>query len=782
MAISTWFGTPALPAEQQASAASSAEASRFSRRLFLLLGAIALIYALLAGLRTVSDPDLGWQLASGRWVAQHHQVFSVDVFSFTANGQPWIYPAGAGLLFYAAFLLGGYGLISWMGAAVCAGTVALLLRRGSAFSAAIVILGMPLIAARATPRADMFTLLLFAAYLSILWQYYQTSRAPLWSLPILMVLWVNLHLGFIAGLGLIGGFVALELLQMFSAGTRREAIARLKRAWPWYIATGFATLVNPWGWNLYRAILRQNSAMELHSQRIVEWSHARWSWSGPIKALSLFNARDSLTFMLVVVIVAAVAALLQRRPGLSALLLLAMYETTRHIRMEGLTGCVAVVVGGSVLFAAVPQLRGWIPKPRWRAALALACVAFFAILATVRTYGLVSNHAYYASYSTSNFGPGLSWWFPQRAVEFIRRENLPGQIYNTYDFGGYLDWTLVPKYPVYFDGRAIPFGTERFARESQLLGSSVDSPVWQEEADRYNINTLLIPLATGEIVHDRLKEFCYSSIWKPVYLDEISLVLVRNTPQNADVIKRLGLECAIAPLPPTAENNAQSFYQWLNSAYALGSLGRTSEALTASNKALAIYPDSPQLRWIRGDIFYGRQRRAEAEQEWLADLALEPGNSAVWFRLADLYQEQDRAADALNAYREAARLSPDAALKTRALVKLAQLYLQTGNPKQALQTLDEILQSAPPALSQATTGRSLKFDTDQGRAAAWRAMGDLQKATSFEEQAVQLDPDAADAWSHLARLYQQQGRTADQQRAEARAASLAASQPHEQPH
>ena len=161
--------------------------SALQRRLFLLLACIALVYAFLAGLRTVSDTDLGWQLATGRWVAQHYSVPSTDVLSYTAAGQPWIYPVGAGLIFYAAYLLGGYALISWIGAAACVGTVALLLRRGSAVSAGIAILAVPLIAYRTAPRADMFTVVLFAAFLSLLWENYQTGHARLWLLPLLMV-------------------------------------------------------------------------------------------------------------------------------------------------------------------------------------------------------------------------------------------------------------------------------------------------------------------------------------------------------------------------------------------------------------------------------------------------------------------------------------------------------------------------------------------------------------------------------------------------------------------
>src|SRR6516164_11439276 len=85
----------------------------FERRWFLVLACIALVYALLAGLRTVADYDTGWQVATGRWVVQHHHVPSVDVLSFTAQGQPWIYPVGAGVIFYLVFLIGGYALLSW---------------------------------------------------------------------------------------------------------------------------------------------------------------------------------------------------------------------------------------------------------------------------------------------------------------------------------------------------------------------------------------------------------------------------------------------------------------------------------------------------------------------------------------------------------------------------------------------------------------------------------------------------------------------------------------------
>ncbi|HUI84323.1 MAG TPA: tetratricopeptide repeat protein [Candidatus Binatia bacterium] len=773
----TWLGSPTLPAHQGSAGAASARGPLLGRRLFLALAAVALVYTFLAGLRTIVDPDLGWQMATGRWIALHHHTFSTDVFSYTASGRPWIYPVGSGLLFYAIYLLGGYTLLSWVGAAACVGTVALLLRRGSAFTAAIAILAVPLIAERTTPRAEMFTVMLFAAYLSVLWQYRETGRAPLWCLPVLMIAWVNLHLGFIAGLMLIGGFIGLEFLDMVSASRRREALERLRRSVPWYAVTAAATLINPWGWGLYQAIIRQDRAMAQHSQLITEWASVRWNWSGSIPGFSQQPLQNTFTLLMLVVVIAVLAALWERQAGAAILLVGAMYESMRHIRMEALTACIVVVVAGAMLSAAVPRLSFRIADRRMRAIVALAAAVVFAALAVVRAAGYVTNRIYLASNSLSSFGTGPAWWLPQRAAEFLEREKLPANVFNSYMEGGYLIWKLGPQYRDYIDGRAIPFGGEAIEHERELLATSLDSPMWQQEADRYDIRTVIIPLEGNEIAFDQLQDLCYGSNWRPVYLDELAIILLRRKPDNEDLISRLQVTCPTVPLPATPlDHSARSFPQWVNSAYMLMVLRRNAEALTAANNGLQIFPDSARLHRVRGNILYGLYRRSEAEQEWLTALSLSPGDRAadasVWSRLAELYEQQDRTADAIHAWQETVRLTPDPTLKPRSLVKLARLYLGSGKAKAALQALDEAVRSAPPPMLEAGGGRSFSFDVAQGRAAAWRSLGDLQQATAFEEQAVQLDPDAADAWSHLAKLYQRQGRVADERRAEERASAL----------
>src|SRR5258708_4431055 len=238
-----------------------------------------------------------------------------------------------------------------MGAAASGGRVALLMRRDNIASLILAIIAAPLIANRTQPRAEMFTTVLFAAFLSLLWRHYRThgERSALWLLPVLMVAWVNLHLGFVAGLALCGAYVLLELLELPFPETRAAAVARLRRAWPWLGLTGVATLANPWGAHIFTALLRQARAQSLHTSWVVEWESVRPSWGSLRQALDLSDPQSSFWWLLAIAIVCAAIALWRKRFGAAVLLLAASYLAIQHVRLQALFACIAVVVGGAIL-------------------------------------------------------------------------------------------------------------------------------------------------------------------------------------------------------------------------------------------------------------------------------------------------------------------------------------------------------------------------------------------------------------------------------------------------
>lgn len=833
----TWVGKP----------------SRFERRLFFILAAVALVYAFLAGLATVGDPDFGWLLARSRWIAQHHHVLSTDVLSYTVPDADAVYPALGGLALYWIYLLGGYSLLSWTCALACAGTVALLLRRGSVVSAAIAILTVPFIAMRMAPRAELFALVIFAAYVSLLWQHHETGRARLWLLPLLMVLWVNVHFSFFSGFGLLAAFVVVELLEFpFGVDRRLQAISRLKREIPWFLATAAVTIVNPWGWRIYQETIHFTTSTL--GVRVNEWVPLHWNWTNSLTSFSLRSTNDLIHLLFGIALLAVALALLQLRWGAAFLLLAALYQSSRHFRMMPLASCLLVVVAGAVLSPALQSIRSRISSPRLRTILASAAVVCFAAIAVVRAADVVTNYHYLSERNLSTFGAGLSGWFPRRAAEFIENQNLRGEVFNTYSEGGYLLWALGPERRDYIDGQETTFGT-LLQHEADMRSAPLDSEAWQKEADRYGINTIVFPLTMDEVSLARLNSDCRSQQWRPVYFDEVSIVFVRRTPATEDLIRRFEVDCATAPLPrDPLPLNAASFNQWIDAARLLWALGRNAEALPAIDKAMAIFPDNAHAHWYRGQILYALQRQSDAEEEWrralalapreitpwaslpdfqatlwsslaelyrrqertpdaiqalrnviklssdsslklqsmadlgalylaegqdadaekqwLAALSLAPQESSIWYSLADLYQRQQHFPQAIHAAQQAVQFAPDATAKSQALMKLALLYLRTRQPQQALQALDQVASTAPPDLLAASGRRNFSFDLAQARAATYMALGNIPQATSFEEEAVKLDPDAPDAWSHLARLYQRGGRVADQQLAEHRANAL----------
>ena len=199
------------------------------------------------------------------------------------------------------------------------------------------------------------------------------------------------------------------------------------------------------------------------------------------------------------------------------------------MRMEALAACIVIVVAGSVLHTAFLPLEARLPTPRLRTVLAISFTALFAVIAGMNSADIVTNRRYLVRNDVATFGAGMGWWFPERAAAFLEKENIPGEIFNTYDQGGFLLWRLGEHHRDYIDGRAIPFGLDIFLLQQELMQAPLDSPLWQQTAARYNINVFLLPLSRLHMTPLlRLKDFCQSRNWRPVYLDEVSAVFVRR--------------------------------------------------------------------------------------------------------------------------------------------------------------------------------------------------------------------------------------------------------------
>jgi tetratricopeptide (TPR) repeat protein len=302
------------------------------------------------------------------------------------------------------------------------------------------------------------------------------------------------------------------------------------------------------------------------------------------------------------------------------------------------------------------------------------------------------------------------------------------------------------------------------------MWSKPDSKTWQEEITSYNINTVVLALTRYDgLPPSLLFDLCNSSLWSPVYLDERSAVFVRRSPGNAALIQRFPVNCATASLPSAVMGggHAEEFNTWTDTAITLAALERNAEAQAAFQKALAIDPNVASLHRNYADLLFAMGRLDESEQEYLTAIQLQP-SADTWGALAHSYMKRDRVLAATGAMEHEAQFSPRPYLTWQ---DLGYIYLQLQQPENALRVLDQAARSTPAALKAADNG-FFEFKVAQGQAAAWQALGNMERATAYQEQAANLQPNVPALWRRLAQFYQLSGRPADAQRAMAHAAAL----------
>jgi tetratricopeptide (TPR) repeat protein len=689
-----------------------------TKRLHLGLAFLALAYALVAGLKTVVDFDLGWQMATGRYLLAHHAIPRTALFSYTASGVEWVYPVFSGVLFYLLYQLGGYAAISWLCALACVGCVAVLIYKRSLWAVALALLAVPVFASEIMPRASLFTMVLFTCFGRILAQHFEDRPAPLWLLPLLMLLWVNLHTGFVAGYALMAAYLTVEALELPFISRRAASISRLKQAAPWLTFAALITLLNPWGIRIFVAIGRQQSVIRGQSVTLEEWEPVQLA--GAIHELGWRAPESARWWLLGCGVVLAAVCLWRTRVGPAIVLLLAVFAYLRHQRMEGPCIILICLIGGSV--------------PWRRTNFAFGIASFLAVLVAVRSFDLMTNRTYLGSGVVTSFGPGPSWWLPEKATEFLLQNHLPAQVFSNFNLGSYLVWRVGDRYPDFADGRYLPFA-ERLIEQQRLLTSlPLDSPEWTQAAETYHINVVIFPLsrifALGEFP---LLADCASTHWAPIYMDVSAIIFQRKALKYEPAV-----DCQTENLLAGEESpdNTIRYEKLANASAIYSQLGRLTEAWDAAEQAEHIYSGDMSLYFVKAQTAVAARQFDEAEQQLRAALSIKQ-TDAGWYNLALLYITEHRLPEAVEALRNSAHLSRQSYARQ---LLIARIYLQQQQSQSALDALAHAARSDPFGSSDAPAAAEFRAQVAEGQAAALMQLRQTQRAVELQRFAVQQTP------------------------------------------
>lgn len=180
--------------------------------------------------------------------------------------------------------------------------------------------------------------------------------------------------------------------------------------------------------------------------------------------------------------------------------------------------------------------------------------------------------------------------FPEAATSFILKNSPSGNIFNNFNWGGYLIWRLYPDYKVFIDGRTL--STKAFINYTHILWNGSEA---KSLFDYYGIKVIIIPGLspfTGEL-YELVNILKNDEQWHLVFADETAMVFVRGA-ENHDIIRRFSLPKAeaythvIKQAEYKLRTGIQSPYLWLALERAYREKGLIHEAMQAHENVLKL--------------------------------------------------------------------------------------------------------------------------------------------------------------------------------------------------
>jgi len=459
------------------------------------------------------EPDTLWQIRTGQWTLDHARVPTVDVYSYTANGKPWVSMQWLSQIIYAlTFNAGGWRAMAVLAAASSAaiiGIICFYLLRYLRFSAAIActVLTAAAIAPHFTARPHVFSYVLLAIWMISLLDAYDDEKydlPPLLALAPLMILWANIHGSFTFGLLLLYIFSICCLYHNFA----KRDFAKCRRVLIVAAITTACAAVTPYG--IKPAFM---------TTTLVNMKFAS-NYTTELRSPDFHESTLGLAFFIAIIL--AIAGLGVRLGGARLISFgLAAAAGLRYARALYMFFVLAPLVLARPAARALPYLA-----PQSTGAEGSGDGATDPLLALLRKYAavLLAGSLALAVLGTasiwrrSDIAPPPSIT-PAAAIDFVKRNNITGNVFNNQQFGGYLIWSGIP---VFIDGRLEVYGDAFLRKYAQTIGLADVAQAFAV-LDEYDVKwTLLNPR------EPLVGALAQSAAWEKVYADADTVVFVRR--------------------------------------------------------------------------------------------------------------------------------------------------------------------------------------------------------------------------------------------------------------
>jgi hypothetical protein len=462
---------------------------------FLLMFFSVLLFFFLPPL----DTDFGWHWRYGHYIWQNQSVLKTNTFTVLNKGYYWPQSFhGYQLTTYVVYSLLGQMGLSLANGVLMVGVFLLLYivldkKLFSAWLVFLLMVGTSWYILWQGWRAQVLSLFLTLALLVIL-----KSKKIWMSIP-LFLLWVNIHGGFVLGLAILGIYL---LLDMAVSWAKKKQLIINKSIRRFIIGTGsvLVTLINPYGIEIWRETWRHMSVPL--DKLIAEWTPPPLLWQ-----------------YLMGIIIAMVLAVLIKIKKKSFWLIFYFFVCAVffYLGFIGRRFVLYFFLFAGLFFASLVSVKKWDSNINYQSigkAIVLASL-FFGI--TYRLPNTISTTSSWDRYCK----PPKGTQQPCKVVEYIKDNDLSGNFFNAYEWGGFLVWQL-PESQFFVDGRMPAWETASGESPYTIYLHLIQArDGWEQVMDSYNIDYLLI--GSGTFLDLAVKDNS-SRNWQELIRDDLAVL------------------------------------------------------------------------------------------------------------------------------------------------------------------------------------------------------------------------------------------------------------------
>lgn len=650
------------------------------------LGAIAVLFSLIvfASRIEIKDLDLWLHIGTGRYIAENHTIPQTDVLSCTVAGKPWINHEWLfQIIVYSLFeRFGADGLIQLQSGVVLITFILLLFLgyRGEKQSGRIFILLLVFLIyqTRFTLRPDIFSLLFLILYI-----YFLTFLLHRWwaFIPvfIVQVLWTNMHGFFIlgplvAGISLLTEFLKRQLWLPRRFKGDLLSLPEYQRLKQIFGIVLLACLINPYFIKgaLYPAgvLFSLSGESKIFFQYISELQR-------PLTLSNLFNLGSYLQYKLLIVISLLSFFIHYRKINIGLLLFWIVFLWISLMAVRNLVFFAAAAYIVFIFNTQNMSFKKILPLPlrkeRGQQILAIGLNIFLMIW--MGDYlGQLSLRGYFdfdKFERKSEYGGISLRSFPNKAVDFLARNDIKGNFFNDFNSGAYLVGRRSPDVKVFIDGRTEVYGAKFFEYYRRVWQGN--EKLLNEVIDHYQLTGAFLHSVYSPVPRETLKYFYENQEWALVYFDYDAAIFLKDVPRNKEVINQYHIdlsrwETPDADLLKFGVKNLTP-YQYINRAYVLFHLKFYDQAQVEIEEALRTVPAYTEAYQLLGKVLLEQKKYNEAFENLRKAKILDPYDMETRYCLAQVFYDLNILKDAENQCQYILSQDPQNA-KARSLLSL----------------------------------------------------------------------------------------------------------------